>query len=154
MKGSLYLRFYASVEQTPSCWHWRGGKYRNGYGKISARGACRLAHRVSYELHRGVIPQGLQVLHACDNRRCVNPAHLFLGTQSDNLRDCVAKGRWVTHARKGHCKRGHLLDDNNAYWSPDRTKRRCRTCDRLNRANRYRRDRVLNEAMRKSKGAA
>lgn len=82
-----------------ACWHWKGYIHKNGYGSLPPT----LAHRASWEINRGPIPDGLQVCHKCDAnyppgdityRRCVNPAHLFLGTQSDNLRDMVRKGRF------------------------------------------------------------
>lgn len=88
MQGKFYI--------TPSCWHWVAGKSPKGYGVISAgkrsNGMLR-AHRVSYELYVGEIPKGMQVLHKCDNPSCINPDHLFLGTNAENVIDKTKKGR-------------------------------------------------------------
>ena len=78
------------------CWVWGGYRNRGGYGftRVGGRGAPgKLAHRLSWELHRGPIPNGLHVLHRCDNPSCVRPDHLFLGTNQENIADRIAKGR-------------------------------------------------------------
>jgi hypothetical protein len=75
------------------CWEWQGPLYRNGYGAISINGIKTRAHRYSFELHKGPIPAGKMILHSCDNRRCVNPAHLRPGTAKDNIQDAIARGR-------------------------------------------------------------
>jgi len=81
------------------CWEWMGC-LSNGYGNITWNGRQILAHVLSYKLFRGPIPAGMFVCHHCDNRMCINPAHLFCGTQADNMRDCVAKGRINRNPRR------------------------------------------------------
>jgi len=75
------------------CWEWSGSTCTNGYGQFIIAGRYQMAHRVSWQLHYGPIPNDLNVLHRCDNRLCVNPKHLFLGTQQDNVHDMLRKGR-------------------------------------------------------------
>lgn len=95
-------RLAASVERGPKCWLWTGGLSSNGYGKLSDdNGRTVGAHRLSYEIARGPIPEGLFVLHKCDVRNCVRPSHLFLGTQKQNMEDKVFKGREARGERHG-----------------------------------------------------
>ena len=86
-------RFWPRVNKTDSCWIWTGATTRNGYGRMSVNGRQERAHRISWTLANGPIPDGRWVLHECDNGLCVNPDHLFLGTARDNTRDMMAKGR-------------------------------------------------------------
>lgn len=98
---SIVTQFWQRVHKTDGCWLWTGNRnhHRGGYGTLTlgASGThTRLswyAHRFSYELHYGRIPEGMKVCHRCDHPPCVNPAHLFLGTQGDNVRDAAQKGR-------------------------------------------------------------
>jgi hypothetical protein len=85
------LAFY--TRQTRGCWDWIGPKARAGYGRVRVDKIWQLAHRAAYELEHGKIPQGMWVLHRCDNPGCVRPDHLFLGTAADNTADMMGKGR-------------------------------------------------------------
>ena len=92
---SIDVRLMARVDKTSSCWIWTGDKWPKGYGRIRKSKSKQFVatHRLSYEIHKGPIPDGLQVLHRCDNPSCVNPDHLFVGTNDDNVADKVSKGR-------------------------------------------------------------
>jgi hypothetical protein len=86
--------FWNKVNKTGSCWVWTGSKDKDGYGiQFTLNGQVWKPHRLSYYLTTGVNPQGQVVCHKCDNPACVNPAHLFLGSQYDNIQDMVNKGR-------------------------------------------------------------
>lgn len=89
-------RFMAKVDRSggeESCWIWTARKTPQGYGRFSVKGVSSLAHRVSFEIHTGVVAVGLCVLHRCDNPSCVNPKHLWVGTNFENVQDKVSKGR-------------------------------------------------------------
>jgi hypothetical protein len=89
-------RFDEKWEAIPEtgCHWWTGCVTSTGYGAIKIEGKTAGAHRVSYELHVGSIPDGLMILHSCDNPICVNPSHLRVGTGKDNSRDCIDRGRF------------------------------------------------------------
>jgi len=82
-----------TVDDNTGCWIWRGPLDNDGYGQITIRGVGYRPHRVSYMMYNGDITSGLYVLHKCDRPSCVNPSHLFLGTQAENVLDCMKKGR-------------------------------------------------------------
>jgi hypothetical protein len=98
-----------------SCWLWQGSTHRQGYGRVGYKGnRAAFAHRVSWELTHGPIPDGAHVLHRCDNPPCVNPAHLFLGTHQDNMRDMADKGRAPGLQRRGAASSKAKLTDAQA----------------------------------------
>lgn len=117
MNETFKARFWAKVMKTPDCWVWTGKLMTSGYGVMSVGHSGSIgAHRASYEMEYGPFDKRLYVCHHCDNKRCVRPDHLFLGTQKDNMQDCVAKGglknayRWTTenHPFKGKPMPEHL----------------------------------------------
>lgn len=101
--GTPQERFDARYIPEPNsgCWLWLAGGQKIGYGSITVNGRAERANRLSWLLHRGPIPEGLWVLHKCDNPFCVNPGHLFLGTHLDNMADMVRKGRHATKHGRG-----------------------------------------------------
>lgn len=105
--GDPTERFWSRVDKSggpDACWLWTGS-ITYGYGRVFWKGTLWGAHRVAWELGMGKkIPEGMYILHHCDNRRCCNPKHLFLGTQKDNMQDAVSKGRAIRGETSGRAK--------------------------------------------------
>lgn len=101
MKISPITRFkrYYRIDHLGDCWLWQRSLNNSGYGSFFFNGILTTAHRASWMLFKGEIPEECFVLHVCDIRHCVNPDHLFLGTQSDNVQDMLKKGRakYIAH---------------------------------------------------------
>ncbi len=117
------------------CIEWKGPRDVAGYGRVSANGKTKLAHRVAWEDTHGEIETGLCICHHCDNPPCINVEHLFIGTKGDNLRDMAAKGRnW--QQKKTHCPRGHEYTPENTYIGTNG--RECKSCWKIrSKANYY-----------------
>lgn len=135
--------FWGLVEKGDRCWTWNGKRNpRHPYGQFyigwdGTRFREMRAHRAAWALAHNSDPGALHVCHHCDNPICVNPAHLFLGTREDNMRDMVAKGRHASRPQT-HCRRGHAFTpENTTVW---RNKKKCRTC--TNQRDRDKRSRL------------
>jgi predicted XRE-type DNA-binding protein len=103
---TLSQRFWSKVTLAPKecCWEWTGCKLNNGYGQFRLNNRRLPAHRVSYTLTKGEIPEGLMVRHTCDNRLCCNPDHLILGTHADNMADMTERKRQAKGEDNGKSK--------------------------------------------------
>ena len=111
---------YLTPTSADECWEWQGAINAGGYGSLKVTGKMTIvAHRASWEIHNGPIPDDLWVLHKCDNRPCCNPAHLFLGTHDDNMADMARKGRVVAHSGDNHWRRKAAMTARPAPEAPD-----------------------------------
>ena len=106
------------------CWEWQGSKSR-GYGKLTFNKKVLWAHRAAWIEKFGDISKGMCVCHKCDNKACINPDHLFLGSQKDNIRDAAKKDR--LDRKLTHCPKGHLYEESNVYLSRGKYKV-CKIC--------------------------
>ena len=132
MSVTLAERFWAKVEKTDTCWRWTGALLRSGYGVIRVGGRAgsnKFAHRLSYEMHLGPIPEGLDVDHLCRNRACINPDHLEPVTRQVNL--LRGKTLAARNASRTHCPRGHEYSPENTRITRQTRSRTCRECDRI-----------------------
>ena len=128
-------RFWSKVDKRgpDDCWEWQAGISPNGYGSFWDGAKNVRSHRYSYEERCGPIPEGLVIDHLCRNPLCVNPDHLEPVTDRENVLRGV--GPTAQNARKTHCKRGHLLSEENVYRPTDGF-RRCRICEQARHAAR------------------
>ena len=135
-------RFWKKVQKTGECWEWTGVQNGRGYGVFYYDRSNRVAkaHRVSYMWANGIkdMPSDTHVMHSCDNRCCVNPAHLSAGSHTDNMRDMASKGRVCTVGKSNftHCPEGHPYDGDNLYINRA-GHRCCRECTRVRQRARY-----------------
>lgn len=124
-----------SYDAPNGCRRWKRTHTPTGYGITIYRGASNNVHRIMYQIHHGVrLTTEQYVLHRCDVRDCINPAHLWLGTAKDNNIDCAKKGRHY-EATRTECPRGHPYDEQNTRWvvtkKPGGLARECRACTRI-----------------------
>ena len=121
--------FYSKLKLADNgCLEWQGARFVQGYGAVQWCDAQWRAHRVAWLLEHGDLPVDMDVLHRCDNPPCCNIVHLFLGSQKDNIRDSIDKGRWTQQSGKTYCPQGHPYSEQNTYsWKPGM--RRCRICN-------------------------
>lgn len=113
------LEKYSVPDPNSGCWLWIRYQNKDGYGKLNVGNKVRFSHRVSYEIYKGSIPKGMNVCHKCDTPACINPDHLWLGTQRENIIDMFKKGRAIRKINSGcfkqktNCHKGHELSGNN-----------------------------------------
>jgi hypothetical protein len=140
--ASYEERFFQKVVKTETCWFWSGAYNSRGYGSFSYNQKRISAHKYSYQSFVGEIPDGMYVCHSCDNKKCVNPQHLWLGTPKDNTQDMIAKGRGAFQQellhkqfqKRSHCKRGHdfaVVGYRYGTKSDGRKYRTCKECQKI-----------------------
>lgn len=125
----LLRKLLANVKPTANgCLEWTGWRTEGGYGSTYYQGRSRVTHRLMYAATKGPIPEGMRVLHSCDNPCCISPTHLSLGTDAENIRQSVERGRHAkasnTHCSKSHSFEEHGVRGSNTGW------RACKICDR------------------------
>lgn len=132
VRGSVAGRFWSKVDKSGDCWLWTAFVHPLGYGLFKLDGRMQRAHRVSYEIVKGPIPQGLVLDHLCRVKHCVNPDHLEAVTQQVNInRGDLPEVLRQKQLRKTHCPQGHPYDEVNTYYKKgrgDTLTRQCREC--------------------------
>ena len=130
-KNTHSTRFFSKIETRHNgCWEWIGSKDKGGYGHFkypTGNDKPIGAHVASYRYFYGVVPEGMEIRHTCDNPSCVNPIHLIPGTHQDNMNDMVKRGRWIGGApKKEFCKYGHKIADDFYIVKNRKSCRKCR----------------------------
>ena len=106
MTADERLRYIGWDVTESECWEWRGNRFHKGYAQIRYQGKTRSGHRLAYETWVGPIPEGMLIMHICDNPPCINPDHLRVGTNDENMADMLAKNRQAAGERHGNYKHG------------------------------------------------
>lgn len=128
VKPVLDRIFSRTIKTETGCFEWQGSLSDTGYARISYQRKTRLGARLVMELIHGNIPRTLQACHSCDNRKCINPDHIWIGTQKQNQQDAIRKKRYTGQA-KTHCIIGHEYTiENSIFYGANKQKRRCRIC--------------------------
>lgn len=130
------------------CWEWQLSLTPKGYGSVNSMGEQR-AHRLAWRIYKGEIKPGAMICHTCDNRRCVNPEHLYEGDGHTNLKDAYDRNRRKEKGSMTHCWRGHEYDELNTYWY--RGQQFCRKCNKLSKGNNATRNKVQKQNSTDSK---
>lgn len=133
-------RFFQKVNKTDSCWLWTGAVSSRGYGSVTFQRKVVSTHRLSYMWFKGEIPDGMFVCHTCDIPACVNPDHLWLGNNSDNMQDMIAKDRHGRSMRtQTHCRKGHdfaIFGFKTFTRKNGKVEKYCKECKRISDSNR------------------
>ena len=129
-------RFWSKVVPEPNsgCWLWVGSIKNNGYAQVTFKCEVEYAHRLAYSALVGKIEDSLQIDHLCKVKCCVNPIHLEVVSQQENLRRAAA---WTYQTEKLYCPRGHAYEGKNLYTNPNRPGRACRACHATKSLARY-----------------
>jgi hypothetical protein len=131
-------RFWAKVDKETEneCWEWTAATSSKGYGQFAIGGVSKSTHRISYIMHKGKIPDGLMICHTCNNPPCVNPNHLYAGSNKENMQQASNEKR-LAPQQKTHCKAGHeFTPENTALYKQKKRgnalTRVCKTCKKIN----------------------